>query len=187
MWIAESRDDGKTFAAERPAWKTPTGACGCCGMAMFADSRGTVRALYRSATEKRPSLYLLTSPDHSRNFQGRKLHTWEINACPMSSMGLTEASGKVEGAWETDGQVYFADLTRASAVPVSAPGEGKGRKHPRIAMAPDGETLMVWTEGTGWARGSSMMPAVKSSGRRRPERTCPRGASERSFQKPGAS
>jgi hypothetical protein len=39
---------------------------------------------------------------------------------------------------------------------VSAPGEGKGRKHPRIAIAGDSDTLMVWTEGTGWKRGGSL-------------------------------
>ena len=126
-------------------------------MAMFADTKGTVRALYRSATENvHRDIYLLTSHDHARSFEGRKLHTWEINACPMSSMSFAEAAGKVEGAWETGAQVYFADLTRANAVPVSAPEEGKGRKHPRIAVAPGGETLMVWTEGTGWARGGSL-------------------------------
>ena len=49
--IAKSSDDGKTFVAEQPAWKEPTGACACCGMAIFTDNRGIVRALYRSATE----------------------------------------------------------------------------------------------------------------------------------------
>src|SRR5262245_61508091 len=157
VWVAESHDDGKTFAAERPAWDEPTGACGCCGIAMFADSKGTVRALYRSATENvHRDIYQVTSLDRARSFQGRRLHTWEINACPMSSMAFAEAAGKVEGAWETGGQVYFADLTKAGAVPVSAPEESKGRKHPRIAIAPGGETLMVWTEGTGWARGGSL-------------------------------
>lgn len=157
VWVAESHDDGKTFAAEKPAWTERTGACGCCGMAMFADTKGTVRALYRSATENvHRDIYLLTSHDQARDFEGRKLHPWEINACPMSSMAFAEGAGKVEGAWETGGQVYFADLTRANAVPVSAPEEGKGRKHPRIAIASGGETLMVWTEGTGWARGGSL-------------------------------
>ena len=50
----------------------------------------------------------------------------------------------------------FRDLTKPNAAPVSAPGEGKGRKHPRIAIAPNGEMLMVWTEGTGWQRGGSV-------------------------------
>ena len=158
VWVAESSDDGKTFAAERLAWSQPTGSCGCCGMAMFADAKGTVRVLYRSATENvHRDIYLLTSLNPSRGFEGRKLHPWEVNACPVSSMAFAEAAGKVEGAWETGGQVYFADLTRANAVPMSAPEEGKGRKHPRIAITPGGETLMIWTEGTSWARGGSLV------------------------------
>src|SRR5262249_48795990 len=126
VWVAESQDSGKTFATEHPAWKQPTGACGCCGMAMFADTKGTVRALYRSATESvHRDTYLLTSRDEARNFDGRKLHPWEINACPASSMSFAEGAGKTEGAWETGAQVYFTDLSRANSVPVSAPEEGK--------------------------------------------------------------
>src|SRR5262249_905701 len=145
VWVAESHDDGKTFSAEQPAWKQPTGACGCCGMAMFADTKGTVRALYRSATESvHRDIYLLPSGHEARNVNGRKLHPWEINACPASSMSFAEGAGKVEGAWETGAQVYFADLSRANSVPVSTLEEGKVRKHPRIPIAPGGETLMVW-------------------------------------------
>jgi len=157
VWVAESHDEGKTFAAEYPAWNQSTGACGCCGMTMFADTKGTVRALYRSATQSvHRDVYVLTSLDHAHSFEGRKLHPWEFNACPMSSMAFAEAAGKVEGAWETGGQVYFADLTNSQAIPTTAPQEGQGRKHPRIAIARGGETLMVWTEGTAWARGGSL-------------------------------
>jgi len=157
VWIAASHDDGATFAAEEPAWGEPTGACGCCGMALFADGKGIVRALYRSATEDiHRDVFLLTSVDHGRSFAGRKLHMWEINACPMSSMAFAEGAGTVAGAWETGGQVYFENLTTKNAVPAPAPGGGKGRKHPRIAIAPSGEMLMAWTEGTGWERGGSL-------------------------------
>jgi hypothetical protein len=157
VWIAQSDDDGKTFKAEQPAWKEPTGACGCCGMAMHVDSKGVVRILYRSATDNvHRDIYLLTSRDHARSFEGRRLHPWDINACPMSSMAFSEAAGKTKGAWETGGQVYFEDLTDGAATPISAPGESKGHKHPRLASGSDGTTLMIWTEGTGWARGGSL-------------------------------
>ena len=157
VWIAISHDDGITFAAEKPAWDEPTGACGCCGMALFADSKGTIRALYRSATEDiHRDIFLLTSFDRGKSFTGRKLHTWDINACPMSSMAFAEGTGSVVAGWETGGQVYFESLAKPSAVPVSAPGEGKGRKHPRLAIGPNGEVLMVWAEGTGWQRGGSL-------------------------------
>jgi hypothetical protein len=157
VWITRSSDEGKTFPAEQPAWQEPTGACGCCGMAMAVDAQGVVRILYRSATENiQRDIYLLTSHDQARSFEGRKLHAWDINACPMSSMAFAEVRGRVEGAWETGGQVYFEDLTESRAVPVSAPGESKGHKHPRLASESDGTTLLAWTEGTGWARGGSL-------------------------------
>ena len=40
--------------------------------------------------------------------------------------------------------------------PIVAPGEGKGRKHPRLAGNEKGEVLLVWTEGTGWQKGGSL-------------------------------
>lgn len=157
VWIASSSDDGKTFASETPATDQPTGACGCCGMAMYSDTRGVLRALYRSATEDvHRDIYLLTSRDDSRSFSDRKLDAWNINACPMSSMAFAEGAGKVEAAWETGGQVYFENLTETNANPVSGPGSSKSHKHPRIAIASNGETLLVWAEGTGWARGGAV-------------------------------
>jgi hypothetical protein len=157
VWIAKSNDNGNTFSAEQPAWKHQTGACGCCGMSMFVDSKGIVRVLYRSATENvHRDIYLLTSQDHGRSFEGRTLHPWEINACPMSSMAFGEADGKIEGAWETGRQVYFENLEDVNAAPVRAPEGSKSHKHPRIAISPNGYTLMVWTEDTGWARGGSL-------------------------------
>jgi hypothetical protein len=157
VWLAKSTDNGKTFSAEEPAWKEQTGACGCCGMAMFWDSKGTLRELYRSATGNiHRDIYMLTSQDHGSSFNGRKLDTWEINACPMTSMSFAEGRGKVEAAWETAGQVFFENLSVPQATPVSAPGESKGHKHPRIAISPNGSTLMAWTEGTSFTRGGSL-------------------------------
>jgi len=158
VFVAVSRDDGKTFDAERAASDGATGACGCCGLAIHADAKGTVRVLYRSATENvHRDIYLLTSDDRGRSFTTRKLHEWNINACPMSSMAFAEANGRVDGAWETAGQVYFENLSGGKAVvPTDAPGDERGRKHPRLAMGPNGTTLLIWTEGTGWNRGGSL-------------------------------
>jgi hypothetical protein len=157
VWIARSGDDGKTFAAEAPAWDKATGACGCCGMGIFASRNGTVYGLYRSATESvHRDIYLLLSTDRGKTFDGRMLHKWEINACPMSSMSFAESGNTVLGAWETGGQVYFSPLDLAAgSEPVAAPGSVKGRKHPRIA-ADNGQMMLVWTEGTGWKKGGSL-------------------------------
>lgn len=161
VWVAASADEGKTFAADRPASTEPTGACGCCGLRAFADSKGKVYALYRGAKDvTRRDTYLLTSADKGKSFLGEDLHPWEINTCPMSSYAIAEApGGQVLTAWETKGQVYSAWLeprTGKRSAPVAAPGEGKGRKHPAVAVNGKGETILAWTEGMGWNRGGSL-------------------------------
>jgi hypothetical protein len=158
VWISTSHDSGKTFAEEAPAWSEPTGACGCCGMAMFAAKDGSLFALYRSATENvHRDIYLLSSKDHGNSFAGSLVQRWEINACPMSSMSFAEASATTYAAWETGGQVFYGKVS-GSAIKkfIAAPDEGKGRKHPRIAVNNRGESLLVWTEGTAWQRGGSL-------------------------------
>jgi hypothetical protein len=157
VWVTKSADEGRSFAVEKKAWSQATGACGCCGMKVFANRQGNVSALYRSATESvNRDIYLLTSKDHGQNFQGGLLHKWNINACPMSSMDFAE-NGKVRvGAWETGGQVYWTRIDGGGRQPIAAPGEAKSRKHPRVAVNQNGEVLLVWTEGTGWQRGGSL-------------------------------
>jgi hypothetical protein len=164
VWVAASHDSGKTFAAEAPAWNGNTGACGCCGMAMLAASDGTLLALYRSATPNRSAaqnvhrdIYLVASKDRGKSFEGSLVQRWEINACPMSSMSFAESGGTTLAAWETGGQVFYGKISGAAVPkPIAAPGEGKGRKHPRLAMNSRGETILLWTEGMGWQRGGSL-------------------------------
>lgn len=157
VWIAKSSDNGKTFAAEASAWDEPAGACGCCGMSLFADHAGTLFGLYRSATGNvHRDIYLVSSKDGKR-FEGSMVQPWEINAYPMSSMSFAEGGGATVGAWETGGQVFWGEVRGSKvAKAMAAPGEGKGRKHPRVARNAAGETLLVWTEGTGWQRGGSL-------------------------------
>lgn len=160
VWVARSKDEGKSFASERKANTDPTGACGCCGMRCFADEKGTLFVLYRSASEVvNRDMYLLTSKDNGEKFRGEMVHPWNVGTCPMSSMFLGQAAKGTVATWETDGQVYFSLIdpsTGKLASPVVPSGTAKGRKHSVIACSPSGETLMVWTEGTGWNRGGAL-------------------------------
>lgn len=158
IWIARSRDEGRTFDNERAASKDPTGACGCCGMKIFVDSGGAIYGLYRSATEDvHRDIYLLRSDDGGKTFSVALLHPWNINACPMSSMSLVESENVVLGAWETQAQVYFAPVSGgvalARAAIVAPPGESPKRKYPAVTRNRRGETLVAWVEGAGWQRG----------------------------------
>jgi hypothetical protein len=161
VWIARSADEGRGFSEERPASHEPTGACGCCGLRVFSDSRGVVFGLYRSATENvHRDIYLLRSSDSGRAFSVGRLHQWDVNACPMSSMALIETQDEVFGAWETQGQVYFAPLRAgvdyAKTSIRTPPGNNQRRKYPTLAGNQRGEILMTWVEGAGWQRGGML-------------------------------
>jgi hypothetical protein len=160
VWIARSQDNGVTFTAEQPAYDGPTGACGCCGMQAFVDSRGNLFAMFRSAQEEvHRDAYLLRSRDQGRTFEGRMVHPWEINACPMTSFSLAQSSGNVLLSWETEDKVFFTRMdsnTLATAAPVAAPGDGSDRKHSSLAVNKGGETLLAWMEGEGWGKGGTL-------------------------------
>jgi hypothetical protein len=133
VWVAQSADDGRTFVEERAVSPERTGACGCCALRLFADSRGILYGLYRSATQNvHRDIYLLRSVDTGRTFSVARLHPWDINACPMSSMAFVEARNGVLGAWETQSQVFFAPLSHgvdaAKAAAIAPPGDDPKRK-----------------------------------------------------------
>jgi hypothetical protein len=160
VWITRSMDDGATFGDEKPAWSEPTGACGCCGVRLFAGPSNTLYLLYRAATAlTHRDIYMLESTDQGQSFRGSKVQPWEIGACPMTSMSIASSTSAVFGAWETAGQVYFGQVDTSGAripAPNAAGGDTGTRKHPRLAVNSGGNVLFVWTEGTAWARGGSV-------------------------------
>jgi hypothetical protein len=160
VYLARSTDDGKSFMREEPAYREATGACGCCGMRAFADERGAVYILYRTATELiHRDMELLISEDRGRNFTGRPIAKWTLDACPMSTDDISQGDRRVLAAWETAGQVYYDEIhpaTLAISSSVAAPGPGGNRKHPSVAANAKGETLLAWTEGTAWQKGGSV-------------------------------
>jgi hypothetical protein len=160
VYVARSTDDGKTFAAEKPAFSQQTGACGCCGMKAVADDVGHVFMLYRSARQKvNRDMFLLASRDNGKTFQGVQVDRWAVAQCPMSSESFAVRDGGVVAAWETEGQVYLAAVsgeTLKAGKPVAAPGSSRGRKHPSLAIDRDGRVLLAWAEGTGWQKGGSL-------------------------------
>lgn len=157
FWITRSTDDGATFAPEELAQTRPTGACGCCGTRALAGPDGSLYLLYRAATRGvERDMMLLASHDRGLHFEGRSLQPWPVKACPMSSESFAAApGGDVFAAWETQGQVSFARVTRP-ADPVSPPGRAGDRKHPAVAVNPKGEVLLAWAEGTGWQKGGHL-------------------------------
>ena len=160
VFVSRSTDEGKTFQREKPAVSKKTGACGCCGMRAFADSQGAVYILYRAATDMMErGETLLISRKPGADFEVAYTHPWKAMKCPMSSATLTESKTGVLAAWETGDNVFFANVdpkTMKVARPIG-PLDGAKRKHPVAVANAKGETLFVWTEGTDWGKGGSVV------------------------------
>ena len=159
VWIARSDDDGRTFEREHAVFEEPTGACGCCGLAAFADRRGAMYVLFRSAFEvMNRDMYLLTSRDLGLHFDGKRIDRWDVGACVMSTEAFTEGASGVFTAWETKGQIYMGRIDPVSghvSDVTAAPGDDRTRKHPALAAGAGGEVLLAWTEGTAWNKGGT--------------------------------
>ena len=160
VYLARSSDNGKKFSREEPVAPSELGACGCCGMRAFVDDRGALYILYRAAAQSiHRDMTLLVSNDGGATFRPQTLSAWELNACAMTTASLAKAKSGVAAAWERAGEVYFTALSADTFAPsetVPAPGEGHNRKHPAIAVDGSGNTLLTWTEATGWAKGGSL-------------------------------
>jgi hypothetical protein len=160
VFITRSSDEGKTFGRETLAIDDPVGACACCGMRALASESGAVSILYRAAGQNiNRDETLLVSPLPKAPFEIVASYPWKGTTCPMSSASLFEAKGRMLGAWETAGQVYYAKLdpgTRSISGAVAAPGGPAGRKYPVAVSNDKNETMLVWTEGTSWAKGGSV-------------------------------
>lgn len=75
-------------------------------------------------------------------------------------MTLVQGPTGVAAAWDTEGQIYFTTIkpgTTEFTKPQSAPGAGRERKHPALAVNGQGEMILVWTEGTGWQKGGALV------------------------------
>lgn len=159
VWMTGSEDDGKTFEPERIAWNHSTGACGCCSLDSYADRKGTVYVLFRSAREMvRRDMYLLESKDHGATFRGSDISKWNVGYCVMSSEAFASGPKGTFAAWETEKKVHFGAIDSSTATAMSdvISRDGKNEKYPSLAINQRGVLLVSWTEGMGWKRGGSL-------------------------------
>jgi hypothetical protein len=159
VWLARSVDGGVTFQQEAPISPEGTGACGCCALRLFASADDRLHLLYRSATDRvHRDISSLVSRDGGRSFTGGRLHAWELNACPMTSMSVAQSGSRIMRAWETQGNVYASGMAAGTdfQAPPADSSKALQRKHPRVTVNKQGMTLLVWTEGTAWMRGGSL-------------------------------
>jgi hypothetical protein len=150
-FLRVSTDGGKIFDAEREISPPKSGSCACCGMRLGVDAQGAVNVLFRAAfTALDRDLMWMKSVDQGKTFAIVQSDAWKTGQCPMSTAWLRD--GWV--AWEANAKVKFARMDGARTF---APMGDVKRKHPVAVQAKDGRSLMLWTEGTGWQRGGSVV------------------------------
>lgn len=155
-----SHDSGATFEPEKIISPEGLGVCGCCAMQAFADSRGRLFVIYRTASDGGRSRDIATmfSSDHGKTWTHSIASRWKIAACPMSSMSIAQAGSKVLMAWEKEGRIFVGEWDDAAGkigTISTLPGAPAQRKHPALASDASGRILAAWTEGTGWNKGGS--------------------------------
>jgi hypothetical protein len=162
VWVARSSDDGNSFAPETDFTPGDLGACGCCGMKAFTSDRGDLFMLYRSASQTiHRDIFLVGSHDSGKTLTSTKLAPWEASVCVMSTASMCSTpDGGAEAAVEQQGNIVLFDIPPGQLAPkrsLPMPGTDRNRKHPSIAANHDGQTLVAWSEGTGWARGGRIV------------------------------
>jgi hypothetical protein len=59
-------------------------------------------------------------------------------------------------AWETNRQIYMADVDQTDAAISPTAKSIYRRKNPAVAVNHRGETLLVWGDGLGWKSGGTL-------------------------------
>lgn len=151
LFVARSRNAGKTFETEFEAKTPQKGACACCGMKAFAGKDGQLFVLYRTVQEtvKRPEA-LLVSHDQGKSFQAVLSDLWESSTCPASSVSIQPVNGGIVSAWETRGNVFATAYIDGTTKPMVSPERGVKRKFPFALSNAKGEMLLTWVQDVGW-------------------------------------
>lgn len=157
VYMTVSHDDGLIWELARPVSAEGEGACACCNLRASSDAQGVIRLSYRGARDNvHRGQRLLTSLDGGQTFTDELIQPWELGACPVSTTTLAEGPTATTVAWETLGQVFFADVTNLAHA-VSPTGSATSRrKNPTVAVNHRGETLLAWADGPGIRSGGAL-------------------------------
>jgi hypothetical protein len=167
IYVRWSNDDGETFSRPETLAASESGVCACCALKAATPATGGWWIAYRAIHESNHrDMTLLKAAGPHLPFGRLDGEGWETGQCPMSSASLSFVSGSVWVAWESEGKAHFSTMEadRSNLRPAFSP-QARGAKHPVTATNRRGETLLAWTEGTGWQRGGKVgWQIVNSSG-----------------------
>ena len=158
IFLAISKDHGKTFSREIAVKAAPPGSCACCGMRVFIHPTGQLHIVYRGVQNKVRPMIDLWSDDQGQTFRKAIFNPWEIEACPMSSVSLLTMENELLIASEQGGNIKLDRklVNQSNLTPFSPPHPAWKGKHPSMATDSRGNLLVTWAEGAGWAKGGTL-------------------------------
>ena len=113
VFMAVSRDDGKTFERDREI--LPADVCPCCQLTAFVDAQGRLYVGSRQVEGKFRDSAVMVSTDGGRSFGPRRSVVgarWEIEGCPLKPTQVVAAGETIVTAFYTAGEqtpgVYLA-------------------------------------------------------------------------------
>jgi hypothetical protein len=143
--LTRSGDGGTRFERPQELSGLP---CECCDTSLEVTPAGMALVVYRDRTNNNRDMYLSAVAFDGSPERKLKLdrESWNIEACPMSSVGLARFGERAFVAWEHSGAVLLSavDLGKwAAAEPIQITGRGK---YPFLVASEKG-LLVGWKEG----------------------------------------
>lgn len=144
IFTTTSEDDGKTWAKNTRAYRSPSGSvCECCHPSIIAGPKSGISVLFRNSIGGQRDMFLIGSSDGQKFSAGRKLGkgSWKLDACPMDG-GMLASDGKDQllTVWRRDNQI-FATVGNGQSEKLLGMGQ-----QPWAAWSAAGP-IMVWTQG----------------------------------------
>jgi len=150
MYMAVSRDEGKTWSEPEKLNVDIEGACNCCSMQAIMDADDNMYIVYRNsaktgATTWSKDTYLLASKDLGQTWSKQLVQKWEKCGCPGAPTSLAASQHGVFFGYRTRNQSYFGKVDEILN-PIAAPSTGKVSMKPMLAANKNGDVLFSWVE-----------------------------------------
>lgn len=150
VFMAVSRDDGKTFEKDREI--LPADVCPCCQLTAFVDAAGKLYVGSRQVDQKYRDSTVTVSSDGGRTFAARRRVVgtrWEIEGCPLKPTSIVARGKQVIAAYytgaENPGGAYIVRSSDGGATwskPMLAHPGAVTSDAPTLALA--GDTVHVF-------------------------------------------
>jgi hypothetical protein len=152
VYFVRSTDHGATFSHDV---KIAAAACPCCRPQLYVASNGEIYLAWRKVFDGDVrDMVLARSLDGGKTFSAPvrlAVDDWVLHACPDTGPSIAARNGRVYVAWYSEGhgtagiRLAISSDGGASFDPEQiASGDVTDPNHPRLSVAEDGRTLLVF-------------------------------------------